>query len=328
MRRVWAAFWVVAAIALLAVGSCAWFIAGDRSLPAATVTVDVPEGYGIGQIGDQLQQAGVVRSGALLKYYATLRGVASRVDAAEYEFPPNQTMSEVVDRLASGGRPPVVWVTIPEGYTAREIARRLEASQLTSAAAFEDVAEHNSLLIDGSLTRGLEGYLYPDTYQVRRGTAPEDIAALMTDQFRKKLPKDAERQARKLGFSLPDIVILASIIEREAKVDKERRLMAGVYYNRLKRGMPLEVDATIEYALPYHKAVLHYRDLEVDSPYNTYTHTGLPPTPIANPGGRSLYAALHPAHTDYLYYVYTGNGRHHFSRTLQEQQDAVRRYLH
>src|SRR5215472_15224158 len=328
IRRLWVALWVVAAIAVLAIGACTWLIAGDRSLPAASVIVDVPEGYGIGQIGKQLEQAGVVRSATLLKYYATLRGVAARVDAAEYEFPPNQTLSEVVDRLASGGRPPVVWVTIPEGYTAREIAHRLEAAQLTSAAAFEDVAAHNSLLIDGSLTRGLEGYLYPDTYQVRRGTAPEDIAALMTDQFRKKLPKDAARQARKLGFSLPDIVTLASIIEREAKIDAERRLMAGVYYNRLKRGMPLEVDATIEYALPEHKTVLHQGDLTIDSPYNTYTHTGLPPTPIANPGARSIAAAFDPAHTDYLYYVYAGNGHHHFSKTLEEQNAAVRRYLH
>lgn len=325
--------WLIALLAVLAAivlagGIIAWLIVGDRSRPLAAVTLVVPMGFGIGQIGTQLQDAGVVRSGTLLKYYATLRGVASRVDAAEYEFPPNQSMTEVVDRLAAGGRPPVVWVTIPEGYTAQEIAYRLEALHVASAAAFEDVAAHNSLLIDGSLTRGLEGYLYPDTYQVRRGTTTQAVASLMTDQFRRKLPRNASLLARKLGYSLPEIVTLASIIEREAKVDAERRLMAGVYYNRLKRGMPLEVDATIEYALPHHKTVLHYRDLEVASPYNTYTHTGLPPTPIANPGIRSIEAALHPAHTDYLYYVYAGNGRHHFSRTLQEQQDAVRRYLH
>jgi UPF0755 protein len=313
---------------LLATAVVAWLVFGDRSRPAAPVTVDVPPGYGIGHIGAQLETAGVVRSGTLLKYYATLRGVASRVNAAEYEFPANQSLAEVVDRLATGGRPPVVWVTIPEGYTARQIAHRLDEWQITPAAAFEDVAAHNSLLIDGALTRGLEGFLYPDTYQLRRGSSAQDVASLMTDQFRKKLPKDAARVARKLGYSVPEIITLASIIEREAKVDGERRLMAGVYYNRLKRGMPLEVDATIEYALPVHKTVLHYRDLEVDSPYNTYTHTGLPPTPIANPGVRSIDAALHPAHTDYLYYVYAGNGRHHFSRTLQEQQDAVRRYLH
>jgi UPF0755 protein len=325
--------WLIALLAVvaafvLAAAVIGWLIAGDRSLPLAAVTVDVPPGYGIGQISAQLKDAGVVRSATLLKYYATLRGVASRVDAAEYEFPPNQSVAEVVDRLATGGRPPVVWVTIPEGYTAQQIAHRLEASQITSAAAFEDVAAHNSLLIDGALTRGLEGYLYPDTYQVRRGTTAQAVASLMTDQFRKKLPRNAAQLARRLGYSVPEIVTLASIIEREAKVDAERRLMAGVYYNRLKHGMPLEVDATIEYALPQHKTVLHYRDLEVDSPYNTYTHIGLPPTPISNPGIRSIDAALHPAHTDYLYYVYAGNGRHHFSRTLQEQQAAVRRYLH
>jgi UPF0755 protein len=325
--------WLIVLLALLAAfvlaaGVVAWLVFGDRSRPVAQVTLDVPPGYGIGQIGTQLQSAGVVRSGSLLKYYATLRGVASRVNAAEYEFPPNQSVAEVVDRLAAGGRPPVEWVTIPEGYTAHQIAHRLDQWQITSATAFEDVAAHNSLLIDGALTRGLEGYLYPDTYQMRRGTSAQDVASQMTDQFRKKLPRNAAQLARKLGYTVPEIVTLASIIEREAKVDGERRLMAGVYYNRLRRGMPLEVYATIEYALPVHKTVLHYRDLEVDSPYNTYTHTGLPPTPISNPGIRSIDAALHPAHTDYLYYVYAGNGHHHFSRTLEEQQAAVRRYLH
>lgn len=319
---------IVAGVAVLVVAVVGWLIAGDTSLPAAPVTIDVPPGYGIGQIAQQLREAGVVRSASLLKYYATARGVASRVDAAEYDFPAHVTLSRVVDLLAAGGKPPVAWVTIPEGFTAHQIAHRLDALQIVPAAVFEDVAQHTSLLFDGALTRGLEGYLYPDTYQVRRNSSAQDVAALMTDQFRRKLPKNYDRAARRLGYSVPQIITLASLIEREAKVNGERRVMAGVYYNRLKRGMPLEVDATIEYALPKHKSVLHYSDLGIDSPYNTYTHTGLPPTPIANPGARSIAAAFYPQHSDYLYYVYAGKGRHHFSKTLEEQNAAVRRYLH
>jgi UPF0755 protein len=329
MKRYFIAVVVAVSVGcLLTVGGVAYSIKGDASLPQAAVSIDVPSGYGIGEIAEQLQAAGVVRSSALLKYYATARGIARSVDAAEYDFPAHIPMARVVDILASGGQPPVSWVTIPEGYTAREIAHRLDAMEIVSASAFEDVTQHTSLLLGGTLTEGLEGYLYPDTYQVRRGASAQDIAALMTDQFKKKLPVDYERRAHHLGYDVPQIITIASLIEREAKVDSERRLMAGVYYNRLKRGMPLEVDATIEYALPEHKTVLHEGDLTIDSPYNTYTHTGLPPTPIANPGARSIAAAFDPAHTEYLYYVYAGNGHHHFSKTLEEQNAAVRRYLH
>ncbi len=319
---------VVVIVVVLIGGSLAWLITGDSSLPVAPVSVDVPPGFGIGQIALQLREAGVVRSATALKYYATARGVAAHVDAAQYDFPAHLTLAQVVDLLAAGGKPPLTWVTIPEGFTAREIAHRLEALGIVSATAFEDAVQHSSLLLDGSLTNGLEGYLYPDTYQIRRGSNAQDVAAVMTDQFRRKLPKNYDRASRHLGYTVPQIITVASLIEREAKVNSERRLMAGVYYNRLKRGMPLEVDATIEYALPQHKSVLHYGDLQVDSPYNSYTHVGLPPTPIANPGAQSIAAAFNPQHTDYLYYVYAGHGRHHFSKTLEEQNAAVRRYLH
>ena len=149
----------------------------------------------------------------------------------------------------------------------------------------------------------------------------------MTTQFAKELPPHSDRLARRLGFTVPQVVTIASMVEREAKVDDERPLIAGVIYNRLHRRMPLEIDATIEYALPHHKKKLSLHDLEIDSPYNTYRHAGLPPTPIANPGRKSLLAAFHPAKVDYLYYVYRGGGRHQFSRTLEEQQSAERKYL-
>lgn len=149
----------------------------------------------------------------------------------------------------------------------------------------------------------------------------------MSAQFLKELPADAARKAHARGLTIPQIVTLASLIEREAKADDERPVMAGVYYNRLRLGMPLEVDATIEYALPSHQTVITYSDLRLDSPYNTYLHQGLPPTPIANPGRPSLVAALNPRASEYLYYVYKGNGHHAFAKTLSEQNANVAKYL-
>ena len=318
----------LAAAVVACAGILAWLVFGDRSLPVAPTTFEVGSGLSVAEIANALQRAGVVRSGLLLRYYLRLSGVASHVNAAVYDFQAHENLADVAAVFAGGGRPSVTWVTVPEGFTARQIAHRLDAQGLGNAADFLDVVWHQSLLLDNTLTRGLEGYLYPDTYQFRHAATPEAIATLMTEQFRKKLPQDWQSSAHRLGYTLPQIITVASIIEREARDDAERPIMAGVYYNRLRRGMPLEVDATIEYALPKHKSVLHYRDLAIDSPYNTYTHTGLPPTPISNPGARSISAALHPAKTDYLYYVYEGNGRHHFSRTLEEQKAAEQRYLY
>jgi UPF0755 protein len=160
------------------------------------------------------------------------------------------------------------------------------------------------------------------------GASPEQAAAPMIAEFFKELPRDAAARARALHVTLPQAVTVASLIEREAKSQVDRPKIAEVIYNRLHLGMPLEVDATIEYALPEHKAQLSFADLKIDSPFNTYTHVGLPPTPIANPGLPSLEAALHPSNGDKLYYVYCGNGVHVFARTLAEHQANVARCLH
>ena len=173
-----------------------------------------------------------------------------------------------------------------------------------------------------------EGFLFPDTYLVPLAATPDDVAEMLTDQFAKELPADAAQRARALHVSVAQAVTVASLVEREAKIEADRPMIAGVIYNRLRQGMPLQVDATIEYALPAHKSELTLHDLRVDSPYNTYQHAGLPPTPIANPGLPSLEAALHPAKTDALYYVYCGNGHHVFAKTLAEHQANVERCLH
>jgi UPF0755 protein len=327
-RRIGTAFALVLLVLAAALGFVAWSVYGDRRLPVAPTTVDIAPGAGIDDIVAQLQRQGVVSSATALSLYLRAQKLTSSIQAAEYDFAPHETIAEVAQVLEGGGHPAAVWVTIPEGFTAAQIAARLAQHGLGDPAYFLFEVRRTDLDIDGARTRGLEGYLFPDTYLFPRHATPQAIAALMTRQFMRELPPHHAALARKLRFTVPQIVTIASMVEREGKVDDERPVIAGVIYNRLRRGMPLEIDATIEYALPHHKTALSFGDLALDSPYNTYRHTGLPPTPIANPGRKSLLAAFHPARVDYLYYVYRGGGRHQFSRTLQEQQAAERRYLH
>jgi UPF0755 protein len=259
---------------------------------------------------------------------ARLRGERSSMKAGEFSFSAHQTTADILRQVVTGGQQVAVWVTIPEGFTAKEIAQTLAARNLGDEAALESTFFGETLDLAGTRTTNLEGFLFPDTYLIPTSATPAEIAKIMTDEFRAQLPRDAAAQAKRLGLSLPQIVTLASLVEREAKADDERPLMAGVYYNRLHVGMPLEVDATIEYTFAHHKDVITYADLARDSPYNTYKNAGLPPTPIANPGRASLLAALHPQASKYLYYVYKGNGHHAFSRTLAEHNANVARYLH
>jgi UPF0755 protein len=305
-----------------------WIVFGDTRFPAASTEVIVSPGSSVSDIAHLLEARGVISDATAFDFYVRIHGGGDRIEAAEYTFPPHDTIAGVLARLLAGGRAPVVWVTIPEGFTAAQIGRKLAQANLVSEPAFERAVRVRSLVLGGVVTPGLEGYLFPDTYQIPRQAPVDGIIDLMTRQFLRRLPHDYLTAARRLHFSVPQIVTIASMIEREAKVDAERPIIASVIYNRLRLRMPLEIDATVEYALPRYKHALSYADLAVESPYNTYKHTGLPPTAISNPGHASLFAAFHPASTPYLYYVYKGNGRHEFARTLQEQQYNVHRYLH
>ncbi len=248
--------------------------------------------------------------------------------AGEYRFAPHLTQDAVLRALVTGGAQVAAWVAIPEGFTAAQIAARFEEAGIGPAPAYYREFMHDAIVVDGARTKNLEGFLFPSTYLVPLGAAPSQAAGMLTSQFLRELPADAARRSRALRVSVPQAVTVASLVEREAKSDEDRPKIAAVIYNRLRLGMPLQVDATIEYALPKHKSELSFADLKIDSPYNTYVHPGLPPTPIANPGLPSLEAALHPAKGDDLYYVYCGNGRHAFAKTLAEHQANVARCLH
>ncbi len=287
----------------------------------------VPRGSTFRDIADQLADAGILKNAAMFRIYARMKNADTDVHAGEFRFEPHQTAADILQQLQSGGAQIAKWVTIPEGFTAKQIAQRLQDEGFGSAQGFYDAFMRDSIVAAGTRSKNLEGYLFPSTYLIPTDASPDVVEHIMTTQFLKELPPDAAKKARAHGLTVSQVVTLASLIEREAKSDDERALMAGVYYNRLRIGMPLEVDASIEYALPTHHDVITYDDLKLDSPYNTYRHQGLPPTPIANPGEPSLLAAFNPKASDYLYYVYKGNGHHAFAKTLAQQNANIAKYL-
>lgn len=318
-------------LVVIAAGLALWLfyaVFGDRSRPAAATQVIVPRGSTFAQVARALVEQGVISNVTSFRLLAKARGEEAAVRAGEYRFTPQLTQNEVLRALVTGGAQVATWVTIPEGFTVTQIAQRLERDGVGAAAPFVRDFTHRGIVVGGVRTKSLEGFLFPSTYLMPLGASPEQAAAPMLAEFFKELPRDAATRARTLHVTVPQAVAVASLVEREAKTEVDRPKIAAVIYNRLRLDMPLEVDATIEYALPEHKTQLTFSDLKIDSPYNTYMHVGLPPTPIANPGLPSLEAALHPSKGDELYYVYCGNGVHVFARTLAEHQANVARCLH
>jgi UPF0755 protein len=321
---------VVVAVGLVVTAASLWFrnaVYEDRSQPPTATTVVIPSGSTFAEATGDLQRAGVLASPLAFRLLARLRNLEGAIESGEYRIPAHTTTDDVLRALVRGAVD-AKWVTFPEGFTAREMSDRLARNGLAAPHAFDRYAQTHGIELGGVRTPTLEGYLFPNTYLVGIGVPVDRLAAMFVAQFRAELPAHAEARARAHGLTVPQVITLASLIEREAQADDERALMAGVYYNRLRAGMPLDVDATIEYIFPVHHDVITRRDLEIDSPYNTYLHTGLPPTPIANPGKASIDAAFDPRPSTYLYYVYKGDGHHAFASTLHEHNANVERYLH
>ncbi|MDO8848607.1 MAG: endolytic transglycosylase MltG [Coriobacteriia bacterium] len=294
--------------------------------PGEPVQLEIPAGTDTGDIAGILEKAGVIDNAAMFRVRARLDGVDSEFRSGVYDLTTGMAYEDVRDVLVAG--PPIdyVTVTIPEGFTVEQIATRLEeqagvpAAEFISlakgqAAAFQPAHPYLADAYDGSL----EGYLFPKTYRIIRGSAPADVIELMLAQFDKEIAQVDLTYPSSLGMSLHEIVTVASMIEREARLAEERPLVSSVIYNRLAIGMKLEIDATIEYVIKKNRPRLLNSDLAVDSPYNTYLYAGLPPGAIASPGLASLEAAAAPAQTDYIYYVLTGeDGSHTFCVTFEE----------
>ncbi len=295
--------------------------------------VEIPRGVGSERIASILYNEGLIQNELAFRLYVRQTGTGRGFMAGSYNLNPAMSVEEIVKKLESGDvYAETLWFTIPEGFTVKEIAGRLAELGLAdenkilslSGKAPAELSDAFPMLVDAtgpSIEYQLEGYLFPDTYEIYARTAEEDIIRIMLQQMEAVLDDlDYRSRIDQLDISLHELLTIASLIEREARVDHERPLVAGVIYNRLAIGQRLQIDATIQYILEEPKEFLLYVDLEIPSPYNTYLNDGLPPGPIAAPGRESIKAALNPAETDYYYYnyKYDGTGEHYFSRTYEE----------
>jgi len=294
--------------------------------PGQPVVVEVPEGASTAQIAELLAGDGVVANANMFRLRARMSESDARLKPGVYDLTTGMDYYDVIDVLAQG--PTIVYftVTIPEGFVIDQIAERLEAEAGIPAEDFLALAKtgattefaDRAYLANGD-GGSLEGYLFPKTYRIREGSTAREVIDMMLDQFEIEIASLDLSPAEARGQTLHDIVIIASIVEREAAVEQDRELVSSVIYNRLARDMRLEVCATIEYVLPGNRLRLTNEDLQIESPYNSYKYPGLPPGPIANPGLAALQAAIEPAQTDYLYYVLTGqDGSHTFAETYEE----------
>ena len=346
---------VLAVVLLLGMtAATVWTITGSPGLvdeipptPFATpptpapqpVSVSVGENEAARDIAEMLEEQGVIDSAIQFRVLAELLGYEGMLQAGEYEFDPDTPALEVVYRMRRGIVSPL-FVTVIEGWRLEEIADALDEQGAISREEFLEAAAAGDFDFDFLRRLGpatpLEGYLFPATYFYRRDDSAEDIIQQMLKAMDDNFTQDMRNQALDRGLTMHGVLTLASIIEREAKVSEERPIMAQVFLTRLRRGIPLEADPTVQYALAedpesvaafgYWKAQLTSDDLELDSPYNTYRVAGLPPTPIAAPRLDSMMAVIEPADTNYLYFVAKPDGSHAFAETLDEHQRNIEEY--
>ncbi len=324
---------------------CVWvLVLGSRPVSSdrTSFRVLVTGGASAKEIARLLSDRGLIRSPSVFVFTCRMSGFSGKLKPGVYEFSRSMSVPAIVRTLVRG-ESLESWITIPEGYTARQIADVLQQRQLVDPEAFLRIALTQGYEFPGYpfiYGDNLEGYLFPDTYLIARDARAQGIIEKMLEAFDRKVVgpcREGIERAIELRFGLGagefakglhKILIVASLVEREAKIAKDRSLIAAVIYNRLRKGMRLEVDATVSY-IPGdsrgNKSEIWYEDLRSDSPYNTYRHAGLPPGPICNPGLAAIRAALEPASVDYLYYVAKPDGSHVFSRTLEEHDRAKNR---
>jgi UPF0755 protein len=344
---------VVGAIVLALAGVLAWFIYGapgdvfegsemseieHLSTEGDTTLITVEEGQSAEDIGGALEAAGAIRSGNLFEVLVGLSGLGGSLEAGDYEFEPNTPAMEAVHRIADG-RTASRQVIFPEGQRAEEMGELLEANNITTKDAFM------AALVEGGYNEPfladigpgpLDGFLFPAGYEFKRNTSAGDVVAALLHGFQVNVADEIQLEGQPLTWR--EVVALAAIVQREAVVEEERPMIAGVFLNRLRAGMPLQADPTVQFAITvdpasveqygWWKEELTVDDLAFDSPYNTYIYSGLTPGPIANPGAASIAAVIRPAQTEALFFVAKGDGsgEHVFANTLEEHLINVEQY--
>ncbi len=288
--------------------------------------VNIQKGTSFRVVAVNLEKAGIIKSSGSLVLAANLLGANKKAKAGEYELSPSMTPMEVLEVLIKG-RVKRHLVTIPEGFNIQEVASVLGEKGLVDEKEFVSKAADTKFVASLGLEgQTLEGYLFPDTYELTKGMGTEEIIGKMVEKFKSVYSAEFDGAARSRGLSTRKVITLASIIEKETGAPEERELISAVIYNRLKKGIKLQSDPTVIYGISGFDGNLTRKHLAAKTPYNTYVIYGLPPGPIANPGKASIKAALNPANEDYLYFVSKNDGTHYFSRNLKEHNKAVHQF--
>lgn len=296
-----------------------------RSPEEKTVVIDT--GTSLKIISQKLEDEKVVSDALLFEWYVRLQKKASQIKAGTYAFTKGVSAKKVLSLLIQGFTIQKI-MTIPEGYNKNDIGKLfIERNLIANKEEWEKLFYDKDFLTSlGIEADSFEGYLFPDTYYMDDRTTAKNLIEKMVSHFKKKITPEMTEMAKASGFTLHQWVTFASIIEKETGLGSERPLIASVFLNRMKKNMLLQTDPTVIYGIPNFNGNLTRKDLQTDTPYNTYTRPGLPPGPICSPGFKSLKAVIEPAQSDYLYFVGKGDGSHYFSKTLEEHNAAVRKY--
>lgn len=335
---------VVVAIVIITVGSIALYL-NNQLTPleeGQAITFNFAKGMTTAELAAQLEQQGIIKNAQVFGYYLRWKGEGASFQAGDYALTPGMSVAELIDLFNRGTviEQKMKRITIPEGFTVKQIAARLEEKGIVKAKEFLNAAnvktdefklEHlTDIPVRNEIEYRMEGYLFPSTYDFKEGTTADQVVERLLQEMDAKLatlPADWKDQMKKLELNMHQMLTIASLIEREVVVDEERPIVAGIVYNRIHANMPLQFCSTVQFLLKEQKERLLYSDLKVDSAYNTYKNAGLPPGPIANPGLESIVATLYPKQTDYLYFVTKedGTSSHYFGRTYAEHQANIKK---
>lgn len=297
------------------------------------ILVEIPNGATLTKVSSILEENKLIKNKVLFKVVSKFKEDNNGVKAGKYLLSQKYSNSEILDILISGKTyNDGIKVTIPEGSTYKEVIKYLTNKKIGKVEVYEELINNPKefydkyKFLDEKDITTLEGFLYPDTYYFEKDMSEKDVISAMLKRFSEVYTPELKEKQKKMGLTLQQVINMASIIEKEAVKDVDRPKIAGVFYNRLEIGMPLQSDATIQYIFDERKHIVSYSDLKIDSPYNSYLNKGLPPTPISNPGIKSIEAALEPEDNDYLYFVATVDGGNNYSKTYDEHLKYVKEY--
>jgi UPF0755 protein len=288
---------------------------GGEPAPEKSARVEVVKGDTLSDVAAKLEEAGIIKSAFVFELQARYQGYGTEIKTGRYTFEPGQDSEKILQKLTAGQPAPTITIPIPEGLTIEGTARTVAAHSGVRVREFEKAArrtDYGYAFLDNPDVKTTEGYLFPAKYDFEKGvTAGQIVDRLLEQYLLETQDLDITDASERLDLTEHQVVTVASLIEKEAATPEEKPLIASVIYNRMHRNTPLQIDATIQYALKRPKANLSLADLRIDSPYNTYENKGLPPGPICSPSRESIEAALNPADTDYVYYVLRADGRKH-----------------